>query len=167
MSQALPPEVKARIDSAKKEAEARAAEVMNKAGVPPGVVPGPSRKMEIPDHIGAASQPIPARPPTPQPPTSAPATEGIKVVGAAEGAEIHLLQFSLHLTKKDLESCALRKELAEKDAKIAELEREHLQRRLAEQQETLAKTKEKLQIPDGWSFSRRVDGSYVAERPRP
>jgi hypothetical protein len=167
-----PPDVRAKIEAAKKEAQARAAELEATLarGVGPRVTPGASQPakggLNIPDHIGAASRPAPAPPPRPAPP-SAPIGEEPIVLGAVEGAALHIAQLNIQLTTKDLEKASLRLELAARDKKLAELEQQRLMKVLTEQQTALTATMKKNQLPDGWAFTRREDGTYILEKPKP
>ena len=108
----------------------------------------------IPDHLGTAAKMSAQGPERKDAPTKI-------LLGAVEGSDLHVIQLQIALTKKDLEKTELRFELLEKDKKILELERHHILLKMKEQEEILAKKMKKHGIPDGWSFMREKDGTYV------
>ena len=152
-----PPEVQAKIEAARKEAAARANRVP----------PGSPNSMAIPDQLGAAMRKTPPPPPKrqaiPMPPGD---DDAVIVLSTVDGSDLHLLELNVRLVSKELEKVSLRQEIAKKNLKIAELESQHFTRILGEHKKNLADKMKTLHVPDGWNFSRRVDGSYIVENPQ-
>jgi len=163
----------------KEELEAKAAEIRAKAGAPPEIQIGapppppviqmPRRPMPpIPDHIGAAARPeMPLqRPMTPEEFREGSIGRDRIGLDAAKGSELHLLSLQAQLLTKETEKAALRQEVAKRDSKIAELERQLIAEKANEQQRLMAERMREYGVPDGWTFTRNVDATYTLERPK-
>jgi len=161
----------------KEELEAKAAEIRAKAGVPPEIQIGapppppviqmPKRPMPpIPDHIGASARaelpPQPARPPM-----EGGENKDRLDLDAAKGSELHLMSLQAQLLGKEAEKASLRLEVAKRDSKIAELERQLITEKANEQQRQMAERMKEYGVPDGWNFTRKIDGTYVLEKAKP
>lgn len=87
------------------------------------------------------------------------------VLNQQDGSELHLRMASFQLAQKELENASLRVEKARSDLKALESARHRVGQSLQKAQETFKEVMKRFGIPDGWSFFRQDDGTYIVRPP--
>lgn len=87
------------------------------------------------------------------------------VLNQQDGSELHLRMASFQLAQKELENASLRVEKARSDLKTLESTRHRVGQSLQKAQETFKEVMKRFGIPDGWSFFRQDDGTYIVRPP--
>jgi len=82
-----------------------------------------------------------------------------------EGSALHLSLASLQLSQKDVENMNLKIEKAQAEVRRLEGERGRLANVMRTKQVEFKKVMEKHGIPEGWSFFRQDDGTYLVRPP--